>query len=99
MARITQGTFAPDQLFAAMEKGRCIGFCQHDGERFGPFGVEASQRGRGIGAVLLFRCLHGMRAKGLHNAWFLWTDDKVARLYSQAGFRETRRYALMRREL
>jgi mycothiol synthase len=76
-----------------------LGFCQYDGERFGPFGTAADQRGRGIGAVLLFRCLHAMRTAGLHNAWFLWTDDRTARLYSAAGFSESRRFAVLRLDL
>lgn len=100
MTRITTGEYRPDNLWVAREGGQVIGYAQHGSDcRFGPFGVAASQRGRGIGAVLLFRVLHTMRAKGLHNAWFLWTDDKVAKLYSQAGFVESRRFALMRKEL
>ncbi|MDH7602912.1 MAG: GNAT family N-acetyltransferase [Armatimonadota bacterium] len=100
MTKITTGEFRPDNVWIAHENGRVIGYCQHDNSgRFGPFGVSASERGRGIGAALLFKCLHAMRAKGLHSAWFLWTDDKVARLYSQAGFTESRRFALLRKDL
>jgi GNAT superfamily N-acetyltransferase len=100
MTKITTGEFQPDNVWIAHENGRVVGYCQHDNfGRFGPFGVSASERGRGIGAILLFRCLHAMRAKGLHNAWFLWTDDKVARLYAQAGFTESRRFALLKKEL
>lgn len=99
MTKITLGRLAPDNVFVAHENGTVLGFCQHEAERFGPFGVDSNQRGRGIGAVLLLQCLHAMRAKGHHNAWFLWTDDKVAKLYSVAGFEETRRYALMRKVL
>ncbi|MGB9620167.1 MAG: GNAT family N-acetyltransferase [Armatimonadota bacterium] len=100
MTKITTGEFRPDNVWIAHEEGKVVGYCQHDNAgRFGPFGVSASERGRGIGAVLLFRCLHAMRAKGLHNAWFLWTDDRVARLYAQAGFTESRRFALMKKEL
>lgn len=100
MTKITTGEFRPDSLWIAHEDGRAIGYCQHDNAcRFGPFGVAASERGRGVGAVLLFKCLHAMAAKGLHNAWFLWTDDKVAKLYSTAGFTESRRFALLRKQL
>ena len=53
-----------------------------------------------MGAALLFHVLDGMRARGHHTAWFLWTDDKTAdRLYRSAGFRESRRYAVMRKLL
>ncbi|MGQ9455024.1 MAG: GNAT family N-acetyltransferase [Armatimonadota bacterium] len=100
ITKITTGEFRPDNIWIAHESGRIIGYCQHDNNgRFGPFGVSASERGKGVGAALLFKCLHAMRAKGFHNAWFLWTDDKVARLYSQAGFVETRRFALLKKEL
>jgi GNAT superfamily N-acetyltransferase len=99
MSKIALGQYSKDQIWTALDGERVLGFAQHEGERFGPFGVAASERGRGIGAVLLFKCLHTMRDKGLHNAWFLWTDDKTARLYAAAGFAETRRYAVMRKVL
>jgi len=99
MTKITLGEFRPDNLWIAHENGRAVGYCQHDNAcRFGPFGVSANERGRGIGAILLFKCLHAMRAKGLHNAWFLWTDDKVAKLYAEAGFTESRRFAVMKKD-
>jgi len=100
MVKITLGEFRPDNVWIAHENGKVVGYCQHDNAcRFGPFGVSANERGRGIGAILLFRCLHAMRAKGLHSAWFLWTDDKVAKLYAEAGFTESRRFALLRKPL
>lgn len=99
MTKITTGQFSCDQLWIAFEREKVVGFAQHDAERFGPFGVASRQRKRGIGAVLLFKCLQAMREKGLHNAWFLWTDDSTAKLYAQAGFIETRRYAVLRKAL
>ena len=100
MLDITLGRRAVDDLFVCYDHGRMIGFSQHEGERFGPFGVAKSERGRGVGAVLLFRTLEIMRRKGHHNAWFMWTDDATAdRVYAAAGFRESRRYAVMAREV
>jgi len=100
MTRITTGEFHPTNLWIAHENGRVLGFAQHDNVcRFGPFGVAANERGRGIGAVLLLKVLHAMRAKGMHNAWFLWTGDKVAKLYAAAGFVETRRFAVLKKQL
>lgn len=87
---------APTRIFIAVRDGRCIGFARHDGERFGPFGVGESARGLGIGSLLLYRCLESMRSKGIKKAWLLWTDDRAARLYLRAGFRETRRYSVMK---
>ncbi|MHB1001733.1 MAG: GNAT family N-acetyltransferase [Armatimonadota bacterium] len=99
MLRIARGESEPDHIFTAMDGDRCLGFCRHEGERFGPFGVARSERGRGIGAVLLFKCLQSMRSKEMERAWFMWTDDNTAKLYSQAGFRETRRFSVMMREI
>ncbi len=100
MGRISLGKYRPDNLWTASENSGIVGYAQHDNAgRFGPFGVSSSLRGRGIGAALLFSCLHAMRAKGLHNAWFLWTDDKAAKLYAQAGFTQTRRFAVLKKEI
>jgi GNAT superfamily N-acetyltransferase len=87
------------RIFIAVRDGRCIGFARHDGERFGPFGVGFSARGMGIGGALLFRCLESMKRDGMKKAWLLWTDDRAARLYIRAGFSETRRYSVMKRDI
>jgi mycothiol synthase len=98
-ARILAGEPA-DRLIAAVENGQVVGFCHHDNERFGPIGVAQSQRGRGVGQVLMYEALSAMRQKGFRTAWFLWSDDKTAqRLYDAAGFVEVRRFALLRKEL
>lgn len=90
----------PTRVWIAHEGGTVLGFSHHEGERFGPIGVATSQRGRGIGQVLLYRTLDAMRAQGLHNAWFMWSDDRTAaRLYSEAGFVESRRFAVLTRDL
>lgn len=100
MLEITAGRRPADELWLAVEDGAVVGFAQCEGERFGPFGVAKAMRGRGVGAVLLYRALDSMRQDGHHNAWFLWTDDATAdRLYKPVGFRETRRYAVLRKNL
>jgi len=100
MTRITTGEYHPTNLWIAHADGKVLGFAMHDnGCRFGPFGVAQSERGRGIGVVLLLKILNGMKAKGLHNAWFLWTDDVAAKVYDAGGFKETRRFAYMRKAL
>jgi mycothiol synthase len=90
-----------DQIcfLVATQQGRIVGYCQQRRERFGPFGVDPSLRSKGIGRVLLFHCLAMMLAKGFHCAWFLWTDREAARLYSVAGFKEVRQFAVLKRIL
>lgn len=96
MVRKTMGHFDRGEIYVAMHEGKCLGFCQHENERFGPFGVDDRERGRGIGAVLLLKCLHGMKALAIHNAWFMSTTDDAAKVYIHGGFRETRRHAVMK---
>jgi hypothetical protein len=48
----------------------------------------------------MYETLRAQRLAGFRTAWFLWSDDKTAeRLYSAAGFREARRFALLNKEL
>jgi len=70
-------------------------------ERFGPFGVDESLRGTGLGKILLHHTLTAMRAEGAHSAWFLWTgeDSPAGHLYRRTGFTVTRRFDVLRREL
>jgi len=76
-----------------------LGYAQHRGERFGPFGVRPDLRSKGIGRVLLAYTLRQMRASGFHVAWFLWTGDNAARLYVRYGFHQVRRFAVLRKTL
>jgi ribosomal protein S18 acetylase RimI-like enzyme len=97
--RIAAGEPA-DRLMVAHEGGEVVGFSHYENERFGPIGVAASQRGRGVGQVLMFRTLAAMRRRGFRAAWFLWSDDRTARrLYDSAGFVEVRRFVVLRKEL
>jgi GNAT superfamily N-acetyltransferase len=99
MSRIMQGD-PSGRVVAAHQDYKVLGVSHHDNERFGPIGVAADQRGRGIGHVLMYETLNAQRLAGFRTAWFLWSDDKTAeRLYSAAGFREVRRFALLKKEL
>ncbi len=86
-------------LLVARQDDTVVGYAQHRGERFGPFGVHPEHRRRGIGRVLLALTLREMLAKGYHAAWFLWTSDQAARLYATCGFREVRRFAVLQHTL
>ncbi|MEA2735311.1 MAG: hypothetical protein QOE14_1762 [Humisphaera sp.] len=91
---------SPTRLIAALDGEQIVGFAHYENERFGPIGVASAQRGRGIGQVLMFATLQAQREAGFRAAWFLWSDDKTAeRIYNVAGFKETRRFALMKKAL
>lgn len=86
-------------MLVAKQADEVAGYAQFRAERFGPFGVDPALRSRGIGRVLLAQTLIEMRKRGYHCAWFLWTSDDAARLYQRCGFREERRFAVMRKSL
>jgi mycothiol synthase len=92
------------QIFITKDpQGKLVGFCLYGGyegirERFGPFGVDPSQQGTGLGKILLYDCLEAMRAVGLHGAWFLWTSttSSAGQLYKRVGFEVTRQFHVMK---
>ncbi|MDQ4044688.1 MAG: GNAT family N-acetyltransferase [Chloroflexota bacterium] len=86
-------------MVVARQHDEVLGYAEHRGERFGPFGVRPDLRSWGIGRALLATTLSEMLKKNFHAAWFLWTGDDAARLYGQLGFHEVRRFAVMRRDL
>ena len=60
-------THRPRSCFVAVERGALQGFACHDAtcrNFFGPMGVAAEARGRGIGGALLLACLRAMAAAG-----------------------------------
>lgn len=80
--------------------GTVLGISHFDGERFGPIGVSAKARSRGIGQILMFETLRQQAMAGYRVAWFLWSDDKTARrLYDNAHFTEARRFTVMKKSL
>jgi ribosomal protein S18 acetylase RimI-like enzyme len=91
---------SPRRLMIAHRNGQVLGFSHHEAERFGPIGVAATERGRGIGHVLMYQTLRAQQLAGLRIAWFLWSDDATAeRIYSAAGFHEVRRFAILKKDL
>jgi mycothiol synthase len=92
-----------EHVLVARRQDKIVGFCLYGGydgvaERFGPFGVDPTLRGAGLGKVLLYRCLDQMRSEGLHTAWFLWTglEEPAGRLYTRVGFQVSRSFAVLR---
>lgn len=87
-------------------KGEVVGFAVYGAyegipERFGPFGVDETERGKGLGKIILADILHQMKSEGLHGAWFLWTGEKTAagHLYKKLGFHKTRKFHVMKQDL
>lgn len=93
-------------LIARHPDGQMVGFATYGAyrglrERFGPYGVDESCRGTGLGKVLLHDTLTRMRAEGAQSAWFLWTgeDSPAGHLYLRSGFHITRRFDVLRAPL
>lgn len=86
-------------FLVARRHGQIVGYCQQRLERFGPFGIDPAYRNLGIGRLLLFRCLYTMSTRHTYYAYFLWTGDDAARLYSLAGFRQRRAYRIWQKAL
>ncbi len=99
LRKMTEGSFHPEQITVVTHAGGIIGYCQFEGSHFGPFGVAEAFQGQGIGTVLLARTLERMRCAGHHDAWVMWTDDLAAKVYGKFGFRETRRFVLLKKQL
>jgi GNAT superfamily N-acetyltransferase len=99
LRKLQTGGFHPYQITVATGGEAIIGYCQFEGSHFGPFGVSDEYQGRGIGTVLLARTLERMRIHGFHDAWVMWTDDVAAKVYGKFGFRETRRFAILKKVL
>ncbi len=58
---------SPITAYVAERESRIVGFAAYECTRrgyFGPTGVRPDERGRGIGAALLFRCLESMEEMG-----------------------------------
>ncbi len=95
-----------ERVLIARHQEELVGFCLYGGyegipERFGPFGVDPNQQGKGLGKLLLYECLFQMKAEGLHNAWFLWTGEKssAGHLYLKTGFHITRKFHVMKKDI
>jgi GNAT superfamily N-acetyltransferase len=70
-AWVGEGTKAlalsPVTMWIAVRDGQMLGFACHDATAkgfFGPTGVDAAERGKGIGEALLIATLRGMREAG-----------------------------------
>jgi mycothiol synthase len=103
---ILQGLPLTQILVSRNPDGRIVGFCMFGGyegvrERFGPFGVDSNMRGKGLGKILLYDCLHVQRALSLHGSWFLWTGETspAGYLYKKVGYKVSREFHVMHKAL
>jgi GNAT superfamily N-acetyltransferase len=88
-----------DEILVAHRGGTILGYCQWEGEHFGPFGVSPVARGGRIGAKLFVEAVRRIRAADGRSVWFNWADPDAARFYRRFGLHETRRFAILRRDL
>lgn len=93
-------THQPIGCHVARRDGQWVGFACHGVNRrgwFGPMGTAASERGRGVGAVLLRRCLADQRAAGLRTAQIGWVGPVSFYGHTVGAFVD-REFTLYRKE-
>jgi predicted N-acetyltransferase YhbS len=88
-----------DEVLIARLNGTVVGYCQWEGEHFGPTGVQAEARGKRLGAKLFVEAMRRIRLAGGNSIWFNWADPDAARFYHRFGLEVTRRYAILRKDL
>ena len=87
------------EVLIARRGDKVVGYCQWEGEHFGPFGVAATQRNAKLGAKLFVEAVRRIRAADGRSVWFNWADPDAQRFYERYGFKPTRRFAILHRSL
>ncbi|MBN1491073.1 MAG: GNAT family N-acetyltransferase [Phycisphaerae bacterium] len=98
-ARMKVRSGALGEVLIALLDGRVVGYCQWEGEHFGPFGVRPEVRNRKVGAQLFVEAVRRIRAADGRTVWFNWADDDVARFYGRFGLTATRQFAILVKDL
>ncbi len=98
-ARAKINTGALDEVLLAFLDDEVVGYCQWEGEHFGPFGVRPDVRGKRIGAKLFVEAMRRIKAADGRTVWFNWADPRAENFYHRYGLEATRRFAIMRRDL
>jgi mycothiol synthase len=83
------------EILIAIEAERIVGYCQWEGEHFGPFGVRAEARNRKVGAKLFVEAVQRIREADGRTVWFNWAEEDSARFYRRFGLTTTRCYAVL----
>lgn len=95
--KLKSGRF--EEVLIACMHNQVVGYCQWEGEHFGPFGVRADIRGKKIGAKLFFEAVMRIREADGRNVWFNWADEDAATFYHRFGLTKTRKFAILKKHL
>jgi len=87
------------EVLVARVGDRVVGYCQWEGEHFGPFGVGAEYRGKRVGAKLFVEAVKRIREADGRTVWFNWAETDAARFYRRFGLEATRRFAILVKDL
>lgn len=98
-----------EQITIAKVQEKIVGYAMYSvgegpmefapGERFGCFEVLDTHQSMGIGGALLSTTLISMKSNGIKKAYFLWTGERAKKLYERFGFKETRRFQILERDI
>lgn len=88
-----------DQIIVAVRNDRVVGFSHYEDEHFGPFAIDPTLTGMGIGTGLYFRTALQMKEKGKRNLWLAWTSGHAKDFYYRRGLRVTRRHEIVKKLL
>ncbi|MBR0136857.1 MAG: GNAT family N-acetyltransferase [Erysipelotrichaceae bacterium] len=90
-------------LLVIDENGRICGFSMSgtydNPERFGPIGVSASLRNKGVGTKLLNYSLKEIHARGINRVFFMMTEDQARRFYERNNWKLLRTFTDYKKQL
>lgn len=98
-ARLKVKGGALDEILIARLGEQIVGYCQWEGEHFGPFGVAEAARNKKVGAKLFTEAVRRIREADGRTVWFNWADEGAARFYKRFGLNVTRNFAILRKDL
>lgn len=87
------------EVLIATMAGRVVGYCQWEGEHFGPFGVSAAVRNKKVGARIFVEAVRRIREADGRTVWFNWADEDAARFYRRFGLQAQRYFAILTKDL
>lgn len=83
------------EVLIAKYQGKVVGYCQWEGEHFGPFGVCESVRNKGVGAKLFLEAAYKIQQADGRSVWFNWADPDAERFYTRQGLHSFRKFAIL----